>query len=108
MYDMKKPKTSWMGPVRGSGKKKSSKPLDEGLALRIRTIMGLIEDELRSASRQHGRFHSSHEGYAVIKEEVEELWDEIKKKTKNRSDKRMLEESVQVGAMAARFILDLL
>ena len=38
-----------------------------------------IEVELHRASEKHSAFHSGHEGYAVILEELDELWDEVKK-----------------------------
>ena len=50
-------------------------------------------------------FHSPHEGYAVIKEELDELWDEIKS---GRNDRGILQSEVrQVAAMALRFLVDL-
>lgn len=75
---------------------------------KIRNVLNLIEKELRRATSLHGGMRSVHEGYAVLLEEVDELWDEVKKKTKNRSDQKMEEEAVQVAAMAARFVVDLL
>jgi hypothetical protein len=46
---------------------------------------------------------SPHEGYAILLEEVHEAWEEIRA---NNTD-RALEEMVQVGAMAVRFIIDI-
>lgn len=68
----------------------------------IQRALRLIEDELRRAQvRYPGPFHSDHEGYAVILEELDEAWDEIK-----RNDKVLArEEMIQVGAMAARFLM---
>jgi hypothetical protein len=50
--------------------------------------------------------HSAHEGWATLKEEVDELWDEVKKSPKNRDMDAMQEEAVQAAAMALRFIVD--
>jgi len=47
---------------------------------------------------------SNHEGYAVILEELDELWDEIKKQHPN--NELIRKEAIQVAAMAVRFILD--
>ena len=58
--------------------------------------------ELKRARAKFPDFNSPHEGYAVLKEEVEEMWDAIK----NDDTKGALEEAVQVGAMALRFISD--
>lgn len=60
--------------------------------------------ELRKAREKFAGFNSAHEGYAVLKEEVDELWDEVKKR--NASKARMRKEAIQVAAMALRFIED--
>lgn len=62
-----------------------------------------IAAELARATCLHGPMRSEHEGYAVLLEEVHEAWDEIRA---NNTD-RALEEMVQVGAMAVRFIIDI-
>lgn len=64
-----------------------------------------IQNELIEAINKFPSFNSYHEGYAVIKEEVDELWDEIKKK--NHDKNNLLKESLQVATMAIRFILDM-
>lgn len=72
----------------------------------IKMAMSLIEQELRSAlTKFPGHFRNSHEGYAVLLEEVDELWDEIKDNKREGSIERQCNEAVQVGAMAAKFIL---
>ena len=67
-----------------------------------------IEEELRKAMGKFPPFHSGHEGYAVIKEELDELWEEVKKKqsTPGRAE-AMYKEALQVAAMALRFMVDL-
>jgi hypothetical protein len=67
----------------------------------------LIIREYQRATELNGPFHSSHEGYAVIKEELDELWDEVKKKARDRDYTELEKEAVQVGAMALRFIIDI-
>lgn len=62
--------------------------------------------ELRNARDTHENMVTPHEGYAIIKEELEELWDEIKKKEPDREEMR--KEALQVAATAIRFIEDLL
>lgn len=49
--------------------------------------------------------HSKHEGFAVLKEEVDELWEEIKRKD-SRPD-AVKKEALQVAAMALRFLVDI-
>jgi hypothetical protein len=54
----------------------------------------------------HRKMSSFHEGKAIIEEELDELWDEVKKK--RPSKKALRNEAVQLAAMAVRFILDTL
>ena len=61
--------------------------------------------ELLRATAKFGPFNSPHEGYAVILEELDELWDEIKSKDGFASG-RLQKEAVQVAAMALRFLYD--
>jgi len=48
-------------------------------------------------------FNSAHEGFCVLKEEVDELWDHIKTNQKKRDLVAMRKEAIQVAAMALRF-----
>jgi hypothetical protein len=57
-------------------------------------------DEYYFSLKKHKEFNSTHEGYAVIKEELEELWDEVKKDDYVNCRK----EVVQLGAMALKFL----
>ncbi len=66
-----------------------------------------VERELVDARGKHSPIHSAHEGYAVILEELDELWEEVRKKRAERSDERMWNELVQIGAMAQRVAEDL-
>jgi archaellum component FlaC len=69
----------------------------------MKEILEMITEEYERASKKFPRFNSAHEGYAVLKEEIDELWDEIKK---DQRPFEMREEAVQVAAMAIRFIID--
>ena len=62
--------------------------------------------ELQSARAKHGPMNSIHEGYAVILEELDEVWDEVKKKTKERDLENLLKELIQVAAMAQKMAED--
>ena len=62
-----------------------------------------IRDEAERAMAKFATFNSSHEGYAVILEELDEMWDEIKANDLPRS----IEEAVQVGAMALRYVVEM-
>ena len=72
---------------------------------KLTLLLAKIEAEFQRAIKYYRPMNSYHEGYAVIKEEMEELWDEIKKKKQKKQ--RLHEEAVQVGAMALRFLYDL-
>ena len=63
----------------------------------------LVVLELNSATSRYGPFRSRHEGYAVVKEEVEELWEEIKG---NADDLELTKEAIQAAAMCLRFLVD--
>lgn len=71
---------------------------------RIAIILVLIE--FKKAYEKNSPFNSQHEGYAVLLEELDELWDEIKLKDELRDPKNTLAEAVQVTAMGLRFIVD--
>lgn len=70
----------------------------------IEQVCGLVADEIRKATRKHGPMASGHEAYAVILEELDELWEEIKVQHPDKG--KQVNEAVQVAAMACRFILD--
>lgn len=65
-----------------------------------------VENELGIAFHTFGQFNTFHEGYAVLLEEVEELWEEIKKHDPKNIPK-IQKEAVQVAAMAIRILVDL-
>ena len=67
----------------------------------------LIEAELMRAMDLYPALHSNHEAYAVIKEEVDELWDEIKKSKEVTGNAEIRQELIQVGAMVIRYLNDL-
>lgn len=70
----------------------------------VSVIIDDIRDELDWALAKFPRKQTSlHEAYAVLLEEVDELWDEIKHGG-NKSYVR--EEAIQVAAMAVRLVLE--
>lgn len=88
----------------------SANDLEQEWAGSIEPVLAAVTFELGNAQRLFPPFNSAHEGYAVIAEELEELWDEIKANkggtatTDNPDDMR--HEAIQVAAMALRFIID--
>lgn len=70
----------------------------------IDTVIRQIEAEYLKTDKECPGFHSAHEGYALLREEVDELWDAIK--AKPRVDAHIRLEATQVAAMAIRFLVD--
>jgi len=70
----------------------------------------LVRRELNVATAVHGPMLTWHDGGDIIKEEYDELWDEIRK-VRNRRDMSnvvaLRKESKQLAAMAIRFMVDL-
>lgn len=69
-----------------------------------------VDDELERATDLYGPFKSPHEGWAILKEEVDELWDAVKMKNDGSMDEErnllLRKEASQVAAMALRFMVD--
>lgn len=66
-----------------------------------------LDEALHKAITKHAPFNTAHEGYAVILEELDELWDEVKAwQPDNHRVAEMRKEAVHVAAMAIRFIKD--
>lgn len=70
-------------------------------------VFAAIEAEVASARAKFPAFNTAHEGYAVLLEEVDELWEHVKVKQGQRLTHAMRAEAIQVAAMAVRFVLDL-
>ena len=71
-----------------------------------------IAAEVAIAQNKYPRFNSGHEGYAVLLEEVEELWEVVRNHHAGVDDDqgyrlRLRAEATQVAAMAVRIILEL-
>lgn len=72
-------------------------------------ILHEIGLQYQKAVTKHKPFNSAHEGWAVIYEEVDELWDEVR--AWQPTDHRIAEmrkEAYHVAAMAVRFLTDII
>jgi hypothetical protein len=69
----------------------------------VTNALDLVTDELYRAIGKFDPFASAHEGYAVILEELDEMWHEVKHGTRELARA----EAVQVAAMALRFLIDI-
>ncbi len=65
-------------------------------------VLEEAKTELLRAEAKFARFNSRHEAYAVLQEEVDEMWDEVK----NNDHPKARKEAVQVAAMALRYLRD--
>jgi hypothetical protein len=72
---------------------------------RIDKVLALVRIELQRAIAKHGVFQSPHEAWAVIYEELDELWDEVKA-NRGRSESA-LSEAIQTAAMGVRYVADM-
>ncbi len=66
-----------------------------------------VRIEIELARALYRPMASAHEGWAVLREEVDELWEEVKKKPSKRNTGAMYSELVQVAAMAQRMAEDI-
>ena len=87
--------------------------MTEGEKTDLANIGYEVTREHSRARSIHGPMHSLHEGYAVLKEEVDEFWDLVKMNRTKMSDleltvhmSKIREELLQVSAMAQRLIMD--
>lgn len=65
-----------------------------------------VAEVLRAITRWPRPFSCAHEGISVLREEFEELWDEVKVNQKRRDLDKMRKEAIQVAAMALRFVVE--
>lgn len=70
---------------------------------RLDLIFDLLRKEIDGAIGKFRNFHSAHEGYAIVKEELDEMWDAIKMNDLKQSR----HEAIQVAAMAIRYLYDI-
>lgn len=71
-------------------------------------IIALVKEYSRAIALHPTGMRSAHEGFAILKEEVDELWDEVKKKQPTQDIEKLKKEALQVGAMALRFLVDII
>lgn len=60
----------------------------------------MVELEISRIRKKTYLSQSLHEGYGLLMEEVDEFWDEVKKKHHKRNKKNIRHELVQVAALA--------
>jgi len=74
-----------------------------GKELPFNEVVVLVREEPERANKKFPLFHSKHHGYAVILEELEEMWDEIKRQEPNTA--RVQAECIQFITMGFKFLM---
>jgi hypothetical protein len=67
-------------------------------------ILRVIGREVKAAEAKFPEMNSAHEAFAVMQEEIDEVWEIVKQKQSVRDLDHLQKELVQVAAMAVRFI----
>lgn len=57
-----------------------------------------VQEEAERAVAKHGQYNSLHEAFGVLFEEVDEFWEEVRKKRSKRDPLRIRQELVQIAA----------
>lgn len=69
-------------------------------------VMTEISAEFQRAVKDWPPYNSAHEGFAILLEETNELWQHVMVNQKKRDLEKMRKEAIQVAAVAIRFALD--
>jgi hypothetical protein len=81
--------------------------LDQKTEDNMHMALNDIMNEFVRAATKFGPMNSAHEGYAVILEEMDELWDHVKMNQTKRDMAAMRTEAVQCAAMCLKFIVNI-
>ena len=85
--------------------KSATEAYDQKLQLVTERIFNEVK---RTKTLFPNNFVNQHEAYAVILEEIDELWDEIKKNQRNYDLDAQRKEATQAAAMLCRLLVELL
>ena len=66
----------------------------------------MVEEWFR-AEALYPSFHSMHEAYAVLLEELDEFWEQVRQKPGDRDPDVIYKELIQIAAMALRTVTSL-
>jgi hypothetical protein len=64
-------------------------------------------DQMARDARRYGTFHSDHEAYAVALEELDEVWEQVKRREADRDRGFLRHELIQVAAVCLRWATQL-
>ena len=74
-------------------------------SMRLTKLLIEVGAEVERAERLFPAMNSPHEGWAVIREELDELWEHVRANTGRGPEAR--KEALQVAAMGLRYALNL-
>lgn len=74
------------------------------LSDRIDEVLSLVKEELLKAYAKHRGYPSGHYMWAVLAEELEEIWEHVRADTWMTPEAR--KEAIQLAAMGVRYVLD--
>jgi hypothetical protein len=63
-------------------------------------LLSRVQNEIVRGEEKHGPLNSHHEAYAVLLEEVDEYWHEVKRQ--QRIPGKLRDELIQIAAVALR------
>jgi hypothetical protein len=69
-------------------------------------FFAMVETEINNAQSRFPPLNSLHEAYAVLLEEVDEVFEQMKLKESKRDHDLLIKELVQVASCALRTVLD--
>lgn len=72
----------------------------------ILDLLYQVRQELHAAIDKHPPLNSFHEAYAVILEELDEYWQQVKAWPERHDDAEMRKELLHIAAMCLRTIMD--
>lgn len=73
---------------------------------KMEEVIDAVRLEAATAAARWPPYNSAHEAFAVLLEEVDELWDHVKTNQKKRDVAAMRAEAIQIAAVAVRFAHD--
>jgi hypothetical protein len=89
---------------------KFEEQINEMIDLRITNIgraIRMIIPEYNQIIFKNPPLQNAHEGWAMIEQGMDKLWNEVKKDKQLRSEEAMRKEAILISATAMRFIIDL-
>jgi len=69
----------------------------------VDVVLKAVKEEFYRSMVKHGPMKSPHDGWAVLLEELDELWEHVRGNTARTPEAQ--KEAIQLAAMAVKFVL---